>query len=195
MKFHTSDTFTPSRDFNADDVVFTFERQRDANNPYHGISGGSYEYFEGMGMPGLIKSIDKVDDYTVKFVLNQPEAPFLADLAMDFASVMSAEQADALMAAGTPEMLDQQPVGTGPFQLVAYQKDAVIRYKANPDYWDGKAAIDDLVFAITTDPSVRYAKLQAGECQIMPYPNPSDVAAMKADPNLTVMEQDGLNVC
>ncbi len=194
VKFHTSDTFTPSRDFNADDVVFTFERQRDANNPYHGISGGSYEYFEGMGMPGLIKSIDKVDDYTVKFVLNQPEAPFLADLAMDFASVMSAEQADALMAAGTPEMLDQQPVGTGPFQLVAYQKDAVIRYKANPDYWDGKAAIDDLVFAITTDPSVRYAKLQAGECQIMPYPNPSDVAAMKADPNLTVMEQEGLNV-
>src|SRR3546814_3863526 len=88
---------------------------------------------------------------------------FLANLGMDFASIMSAEQADALMAAGTPELLDQQPVGTGPFQLVAYQKDAVIRYKANPDYWEGKAAIDDLVFAITPDASVRYAKLQAGE--------------------------------
>src|SRR3546814_13922764 len=95
-----------------------------------------------MDMNNLIKSVEKIDDYTVKFTLNQPEAPFLANLGMDFASIMSAEQADALMAAGTPELLDQQPVGTGPFQLVAYQKDAVIRYKANPDYREGKAAIE-----------------------------------------------------
>ncbi len=194
VKFHTSSSFTPTRDFNADDVVFSFERQRNPEHPYHGVSGGTYEYFSGMDMNKLIKSVEKIDDYTVKFTLNQPEAPFLANLGMDFASVMSAEQADALMAAGTPELLDQQPVGTGPFQLVAYQKDAVTRYKANPDYWEGKAAIDDLVFAITPDASVRYAKLQAGECHIMPYPNPSDVEAMKADPNLTVMEQEGLNV-
>lgn len=194
VKFHTSDSFTPTRDFNADDVVFSFERQRNPEHPYHTVSGGTYEYFQGMDMNNLIKSVEKIDDYTVKFTLNQPEAPFLANLGMDFASIMSAEQADALMAAGTPELLDQQPVGTGPFQLVAYQKDAVIRYKANPDYWEGKAAIDDLVFAITPDASVRYAKLQAGECHIMPYPNPSDVEAMKADSNLTVMEQEGLNV-
>ncbi len=49
-----------------------------------------------MGFPDLIKSIDKVDDLTVKFTLNQPEAPFLADLAMDFASIMSKEYADKL---------------------------------------------------------------------------------------------------
>ena len=194
VKFHTSESFTPTRDFNADDVVFSFERQRSAEHPFHAVSGGNYEYFQGMDMQNLIKSVEKVDDMTVKFTLNQPEAPFLANLGMDFASIMSAEQADAMMAAGTPEQLDLTPVGTGPFQLVAYQKDAVIRYKANPDYWAGKAAIDDLVFAITTDASVRYAKLQAGECHIMPYPNPSDIAAMKADPNLTVMEQEGLNV-
>ena len=58
---------------------------------------------------------------------------------MDFASIMSAEYADQMMKAGTPEKFDLEPVGTGPFQLVDYQKDAVIRYKANPDYWGGKA--------------------------------------------------------
>ncbi len=92
------------------------------------------------------------------------------------------------------EQLNQQPVGTGPFSFVAYQPDAVIRYKANPDYWDGKQKIDDLVFAITTDAAVRVQKLKAGECQIMPYPNAADVDSLKADPNLKVMEQEGLNI-
>jgi len=147
-----------------------------------------------MGMPDLIKSIDKVDDRTVRFTLNAPEAPFLADLAMDFASVFSKEQADAYMKAGHPEELDQNPSGTGPFILVDYQKDAVIRYTANADYWEGKAKIDNLVFAITPDASVRFAKLKAGECQIMPYPNPADVKAMQADSSLNVMKQEGLNV-
>ena len=94
---------------------------------------------------------------------------------MDFASIMSKEYADKLQAAGKPEQLNQQPVGTGPFMFVDYQKDAVIRYKANPDYWGGKQTIDDLVFAITPDASVRLQKLKAGECQIMAYPNPADV--------------------
>jgi dipeptide transport system substrate-binding protein len=55
----------------------------------------------------------------------------------------------------------------------------VIRYKANADYWGGKQPIDDLIFAITTDNAVRQQKLQAGECHVMPYPNPADMQAMK----------------
>ena len=73
---------------------------------------------------------------------------------MDFASIMSKEYADKLEADGKMEQFNQQPLGTGPFQFVAYQPDAVIRYKANPDYWGGKQPIDDLVFAITTDAAV-----------------------------------------
>lgn len=194
VKFHTTKAFTPSRDFNADDVIFSFMRQYDKEHPYHKVSGGSYEYFDGMGMPTLIKEIKKVDDYTVKFILNKPEAPMLANLAMDFASILSAEYADQMMKAGTPEAFDQDIVGTGPFQLVAYQKDAVIRYKAHPDYWAGKAAIDNLVFAITPDPSVRYQKLKAGECHVMPYPNPADLEAMSKDPQVNLMQKEGLNV-
>ncbi|MEJ2659802.1 MAG: ABC transporter substrate-binding protein [Desulfobacteraceae bacterium] len=194
VKFHTLKDFKPTRDFNADDVVFSFMRQLDKDHPYHNVSGGAYEYFEAMSMPDLLKEIVKVDDYTVKFILNRPEAPMIANLAMDFASIMSKEQADMLMKAGTPEKLDQYPAGTGPFQLVSYQKDAVIRYKANPDYWAGKAPIDNLIFAITPDNSVRYQKLKAGECQVMPYPNPADLAAMKKDKDINLMSQEGLNV-
>ena len=195
VKFQTTDFFTPTREMNADDVVFTFERQWKADNAWHQyVAGAAWEYFNGMGFPDLIQSIEKVDDMTVKFVLKRKEAPFVANLGMDFASIMSKEYADKLQADGKMDQLNQMPLGTGPFEFVAYQQDAVIRYRANEDFWKGKEKIDDLVFAITTDAAVRYQKLQAGECHIMPYPNAADVAAMKADSNLTVMEQEGLNI-
>ena len=47
VKFHTTDYFTPTRDLNADDVVFSFERQRVKEHPYHEVSGGTWEYFGG----------------------------------------------------------------------------------------------------------------------------------------------------
>lgn len=195
VKFQTTDYFTPTRDMNADDVIFSFERQMDKSSPWYAYATGiSWEYFNGMSMPDLIKSINKVDDLTVKFVLNHPEAPMIANLAMDFASIMSKEYADKLQAAGTLEQINQKPIGTGPFEFVAYQQDAVIRYKKNPDYWGTAPKIDDLVFAITTDAAVRRQKLEAGECQVMPYPAPADVQALKADPKITVLEQQGLNV-
>jgi dipeptide transport system substrate-binding protein len=195
VKFQTTEFFTPTRELNADDVVFSYERQLKADNPWNQyVPGAAWEYFNGMGFPDLLSSIEKVDDMTVKFTLKQKEAPFLANVAMPFASIMSKEYADKLQADGKMNQLNQMPLGTGPFSFVAYQQDAVIRYKAHPDYWGGKQKIDDLVFAITTDAAVRYQKLKAGECHLMPYPNAADVEAMKADPNLTVMEQEGLNV-
>src|SRR5262245_21714690 len=192
VKFHQVGAFSPTRDFNADDVIATFNRMWKADDPYAKVSGGSYDYFNDMGMPDLLSSIDKVDDHTVKFVLKQPQAPFIANMAMDFAAIHSKEYMDAMLKAGTPEMVDQNPIGTGPFSFVSYQKDSVIRYKANPNYFRGKQKIDKLVFAITPDATARMAKLQAGECLIAPYPNPADLPKLKADPKLKVLEQEGL---
>lgn len=194
VAFHKTPFFTPTRQFNADDVLFSFHRAADKNHPYHRVSGASYEYYEAMGMEELVASVEKKDDYTVVFKLTRPEAPFIANLGMDFASIHSAEYADNMMKAGTPEDFDQKPIGTGPFVFVSYQKDSQIRFKAHPAYWGGKAPIDKLVFSITPDPSVRYAKLKAGECHVMPYPNPADLSLMKADKNVNLMAQEGLNV-
>ncbi|AWM88551.1 ABC transporter substrate-binding protein [Microvirga sp. 17 mud 1-3] len=193
-KWHSNKNFKPTRNANADDVVFMLERQWKEDNPYFKVTSPNHSYFGDMGMPALLKTVEKVDDYTVRITLNRPEAPFLADLAMMWASVQSKEYADAMMKAGTPEKIDQEPVGTGPFYLVQYQKDAIIRYKAFPDYWNGKAKLDDLVFSITPDASVRWAKLQKGECHVMPYPNPADLQAMEKDPNVSILSQAGLNI-
>ena len=156
VKFHSGvNGFTPTRDFNADDVLWSFNRQWKEDHPYHKISGGAFDYFNDMEMPASLKSIEKVDDNTVKMTLNAPNAPILANLAMDFGTIESAEYAKYLLDKGTPEQFDQIPVGTGPFQFVDYQLDSVIRYAANPDYFKGKEKIDDLVFAITPDATAR----------------------------------------
>ncbi|HAU74550.1 MAG TPA: ABC transporter substrate-binding protein, partial [Agrobacterium sp.] len=123
-----------------------------------------------------------------------PEAPFLANIAMPFASIVSKEYADTLEKAGTKEDFNNLPIGTGPFKFVAYQKDAVIRFQKNADYWGDAPKIDDLIFAITPDAAVRLQKLKAGECHLMPYPAPADLATIRADKNLKLDEQPGLNV-
>lgn len=194
VKWHSNANFKPTRDMNADDILFMFERQWKPEHPYFKVTSSNHSYFNDMGMPKLIKSVEKVDDSTVKVTLNAPEAPFLSDLAMEYAGVQSKEYADAMLKAGTPEKVDQEPIGSGPFYLVQYQKDAIIRYKAFPQFWGGKAKIDDLIFSITPDASVRWAKLQKGECHVMPYPNPADLDAIRKDANVTILEQPGLNI-
>ena len=194
VKFGATKYFKPTRDFNADDVLFSFNRQWKEDHPFHKVSGGAYDYFNDMGMPDLLESIEKTDDYTVVVKLKEPNAPILANLAMDFATILSAEYGEAMLKAGTPEKLDQEPVGTGPFTFVAYQKDAVIRFKARKDYWAGAPKIDDLIYAITPDASARYAKLKANECQVMIAPNPADLEAMKSDAAVNLLSQPGLNI-
>ncbi len=194
VKFHSLKDFKPTRDFNADDVLWSFNRQWKPDHPYYKVSGGKYDYFNDMDMPTLLDSLEKTDDYTVVMKLKTPNVAILANLAMDFMAIGSAEYADFLLKKGTPEQFDQAPVGTGPFSFVAYQKDSVIRYKANPDYYGEKALVDDLVFAITPDATARYAKLKAGECHINAYPRPADLAEMKADNSLKVISASGLNI-
>ncbi|MDR0251869.1 MAG: ABC transporter substrate-binding protein [Brucellaceae bacterium] len=194
VPFQTTKYFKPSRTLNADDVLETFNRMWKKDHPYYTVSGGAYYFFNDMGFPDLIKSIEKTDDNTVKFTLNKPDATFLASIGMTFASIHSKEYMDAMLAAGTPTQVDQMPVGTGPFKFLNYQKDATIRYEANPDYYRGKPKLDRLVFTIIPDATVRMAKVQAGECDIAPYPNPADIPNLKKDPNIVVHEQEGLNL-
>ena len=194
MKFNSNKYFTPTRDFNAEDVVFTVMRQKDPANPYHKVSGGNYEYFTDMGLDKLIAKVEAVDEHHVRFTLSQPNAAFVADWAMDFASILSAEYADAMLKKGTPEYVDNWPIGTGPFALQQYKQDSLIRYIANPHYWQGEVASKHLIFSITPDPQTRLAKLKTNECQIIPAPLPEQFAAIKADGNLQLHDITGLNV-
>jgi len=115
VKFHTTDYFTPTRDFNADDVLWSLRRQLDPNHPWHDKTSVGYPYFESMAFKDLLKSVEKTDDHTVVITLTRPEAPFLRDMAMAFTSIYSAEYADQLLKAGKTGDLNSKPIGTGAF--------------------------------------------------------------------------------
>lgn len=194
VPFHSLDDFAPSRPMNAEDVLFSLERQWREDHPFHHVSGGRYDYFRDNGMDELLESIDALDPRTVRIRLTRPYAPFLATLADPFNAVLSAEYAAHVLAKGTPEALDRRPVGTGPFAFVDFRADVAVRYRTFEDYWDGRQPIDRLVFSITPNPAVRLAKLRAGECHVMAFPSPADVAAIEADPDLVLLRQEGLNI-
>ncbi|SDU82048.1 ABC transporter substrate-binding protein [Pseudomonas mucidolens] len=188
VKFHTTAYFKPTRNLNADDVLWSFQRQLDPKHPWHNKSTTGFPYFESMGFKELLKSVEKTDDHTVVFTLTRPEAPFLADVAMPFTAIHSAEYADKLLAAGKTDELNSKPIGTGPFIFSRYQKDAQVRFKANPEYFRGKPPADPLILAIAIDNNVRLQKLKANECQIALYPKPDDLPSIKQDPNLKASE-------
>jgi dipeptide transport system substrate-binding protein len=194
VKFHSNEHFTPTRDFNADDVLYTFNRQRDPKNPYHQLGNAAYEYFNALGLGSMIDKIEKVDDYTVRFTLTAANVTFLPGIALDYLSILSLEQTEKMVAAGTPELIDNEPVGTGPFKLEAYVLDSQIRYAANTDYWNGAPKIDTLVFAITPEPTTRVERLKADECQVAAPPPPSAIAGLKDDPDITVLDLQGQNI-
>ncbi|WP_375162903.1 ABC transporter substrate-binding protein [Pseudomonas sp. LS44] len=194
VQFHRTPWFTPSRSFSAADVQWSFQRQLDPRHPWHALSARGFPYAESMALGELIERIETLDARHVRFVLKHPEAPFLANLAMGFASIYSAEYADQLLKTGQPDRLNSQPIGTGPFVFERYAKDAQIRYRANPDYWAGKPAIERLLFAITPDPNVRVQQIKAGACQVALYPKPTDVPALREQTQLRLGEQDALMV-
>jgi len=195
VKFHTTAWFRPTRDFNADDVLFTFNRMLQADDPFRKAYPSSFPYFSDLGFDRNIESIEKVDALTVRFRLKEPDVIFVRNLAMSFASILSAEYAEKLSAAHREADINQLPVGTGPFVFRSYQKDALIRYDANPVYWrpdDVKLA--HLIFAITPDPAVRMQKLASGECQVSVFPRPADLEVVKRNAALTAVSGVGFNV-
>ncbi|MDG6404104.1 ABC transporter substrate-binding protein, partial [Pseudomonas quasicaspiana] len=85
VKFHHTDYFTPSRELNADDVVFSFQRMLDPQNPWHKVAQSGFPHAQSMQLPALIKKIDAPDPLTVRFTLDHPDSTFLATLSMGFA--------------------------------------------------------------------------------------------------------------
>ncbi|TKC78197.1 ABC transporter substrate-binding protein [Trinickia terrae] len=195
VKFQTTSFFKPTREFNADDVMLTFERMFDPNHPFRKAYPVQLPYFTDMGLDKSIAKIEKLDPYTVRFTLNAVNAPFLQEIAMPFASILSAEYVEQLMKAGKASDINFYPVGTGPFIFRSYTKDATIRFDGNPDYWKPDVVqVGKLIFSIAVDPAVREQKLRQNECQVMSYPRPQDIAGLKSDPDLQLPSEVGFNL-
>ncbi|MCK8044154.1 ABC transporter substrate-binding protein [Shewanella sp. 1CM18E] len=194
VQFHHTDWFTPTRTFNADDVIFSFNRIINSENAYHSVSQTGYPFFQSIGFNEQVTHIEKVADDEVIFHLNQTNASFLANLATGFSVILSKEYADNLLAKGTPELLDRNPVGTGPFKLVNYAKNEFIRYHRNEKFWRTLPEFEQLVFNITPQSSARLTKLITGDCSVSALPKAGELPVIKQHPNLELDTQLGFNV-
>jgi dipeptide transport system substrate-binding protein len=193
VKWQSNAKFKPSRELNADDVVFSFQRMLDKENPFNKSVGGQFPLFNDL-LADPIKSVTKTADDIVQIALKRPFAPLLPTLTVQSMSIVSAEYAAQLEKSGEVRDLDTNPIGTGPFSLVQYQRDNTIRFRAFPDFWGIKAGsdrapkVDTLIFSITPDATARLFKLRTNECQIARYPNPADLPALRADTELVLQE-------
>lgn len=170
VSFHQTDYFTPSRNLNADDVIFSFNRIIDKEHPYHQVSGGHYPFFQSVEFESLVEKIEKINEYTVRFQLKYADSSFLANLATDFAIILSQEYAQQLSFNNKENEIDLLPIGTGPFKLKEYQIGSFIRYYRHDNYWQPKAKIEQLVYDISPSKTSRLTKLLAKECDVSSYP-------------------------
>jgi peptide/nickel transport system substrate-binding protein len=84
--------------------------------------------------------------------------------------------------------------GTGPFEFVEWVKDAQLVLKRNEAYWDkrGGPYLDRVRYRPIPDDTVKLQSLQSGEIDAMDYVQPRDVAAVKADRNVVVVDVPSL---
>lgn len=137
----------------------------------------------------FISHIVALDAYTVQIQLKSPYAPFLSFLASTENSIVSMTAVNKF---GTD--FSTNPVGTGPYKFVKWNRDDKIILTANVNHWSGEPAIDKLVFSSIPDNSERLLELQQGNIHVMEFPNPTDLMVILEDPNLCLIMKPSLNI-
>ena len=138
---------------------------------------------------GILKSIAKIDDYTVKFTFYDYPAPFLAQLATPMLSISSPT---AVAKWGEDYMY--HPVGTGPYVFDEWIPDDQIVLNANPNYWGETAKIGKLVYRVVQEPTARLLELQAGTVDFAYNLNIDDIPTADADPNLVTYKLPPMSI-
>ncbi len=194
VKFHETTYFKPTRNFNADDVLFSFLKMMDVSHDFYKSGKKTYEYFESMGMGDIISKVEKVSEYKVKFSLKKPDSTFLSNLAMDFASILSKEYAEQTKKRGEPLDLERKPVGTGPFKFESYSKGKEIKYKSHEKYFMGKTEMTDLRFLIIPNSNERLEKLRKGRCHFVKNFASVRKGEFSSSDHIKLVKAPGLNV-
>jgi len=129
----------------------------------------------------MVKEVTLVDDYTVQIHLDYPFAPFAQHLAL---FIMTPISPAAIEKYG--DDVRQHPVGAGPYVLKEWVKGDRIVLVRNQNYYGRRPTVAKLTYKIVPETATREAMLRTGQIDICYKPLPSDVAALKADPNVTV---------
>ncbi|UCG04053.1 MAG: hypothetical protein JSW11_08710 [Candidatus Heimdallarchaeota archaeon] len=192
--------FHDGSDFNADAVVFSFERAMywDDNTSEYYTEGwvppeaGYYDYIYG----GLDLEVEALSNYVVKFTMAKPYAPFLASLSMGVFAIVSPTYVKAHPGTQTTDRLGLNPVGSGPYMMEEWVEDQTITLEANPDYWGPAPKMDTLIFKVITEAATRIGELTATTPTVDIVDNvaAADAKTVEDASGVDLFSQAGMNV-
>ncbi|MGI8909020.1 MAG: ABC transporter substrate-binding protein [Rubrobacteraceae bacterium] len=172
--------------FNAEAVKFNVDRWRDSKNKYHKGGGGQSEdfayytgQFGGFDDDSIITSVEVVDEYTVRFGLKEPQGPFLKNVAMSPFGIASPKAIEKDV-----EGFWQNPVGSGPFKFVSWNRGSTVELEAFKDWWGsdvpesqggGGPKVTKVTIRSIPDNTSRVAALTGGELSAADGLTPDDV--------------------
>lgn len=144
VKLRDDVKFSDGEPLTASDVVFTFETT---------TSNGSVVDLNGM------EKVEEVDNYTVKFTLKEPQSTFVNSLVATGIVPEHAYGADYAM----------KPVGSGPFELVQWDKGQQLIVKANPEYYEKQPNFKKITILFLNEDAA-FAAAQAGTVDLAYIP-------------------------
>ncbi len=147
--------------------------------------------FNGVDYTGNLAKIEATDGSTVVFTLCNPDPAFLPKVAF---SPFAINDADYLIETGGGGALVDNPNGTGPFTLEEWRRGDEVIFAANPDYWGEAPMNQRTVLRWSSQPGQKLIELQSGTVDGIDNPSVDDLDAIKADPALTVIPREGLNI-
>ncbi len=167
VKFHDGSTLT------ARDVKYTFASIMD--EAYKSPRRSSFKE---------VDSIDIIDDYTIKFTLKKPFAPFLINMTMGIVPEHTAES--------QKDKFSYNPCGTGPFRFISWQADERLQFTAFADYYEGAPKLKKITYKIIPEDSLRLLELEKGSIHLIQNSIPPDLLPRcRQNPNLKVITSAG----
>ncbi len=188
-------TFHDGTPFNAEAVVYNFERWRFTDHPTH-FPEVVFEYYEamwgGFDDASIITNVEATGEYEVTFTLSEPYGPMLNTLAMPMFAISSPAAIEAAGAAyGTPS------VGyscTGPYKFVEWVSDDHITLVRNENYWgEIPGNVDTIIYRVIPNAAARLAALQSGAIDAFEQPNVEDLPAIESGDNTYLMYRPSMN--
>ena len=169
IKFHNGAPLTSK------DVAFSIDRMK---NDKASLQGPNFKD---------VSEVQTPDDQTVIFVMKDANAIFLDRLENRF--ILSKAAADKY-----GDKLDQNPIGTGPYKYVSYQRGGNFVFTRNDDYWGGKADIKEVVFRKVTEDAARIAALEAGQADFINNVPVHEVARLQRHSRVKIDQIEGLRM-
>ena len=140
---------------------------------------------------GLFKSIEAVDEYTVKFSMCSPDPAFPSKMAFTSFAIQPKEYLEQTGGGGD---LLEKPIGTGPYMVSEWKRGDELVFKRFDDYWGDKAKTPTLVFRWSSEAAQRLLELQSGTIDGMDNVGPDDFQKVQDDPNLELLTRPALNI-